>query len=139
MAIILANNASSVSGFTGNSGLSNAEISNNFVLIQNALNASKIYRAVLTQSGTSAPTVTVIENSFGSDFTWAYSSTGVYTATLTGAFTANKTFTIISGVAGVATAVRTDANTITVSSYSAIGTAANGVLSGTCIEIRVFS
>lgn len=52
--------------------------------------APKIYNALLTQSGTSAPTATVLgTNSIGS-IVWTRTSAGIYVATLTGAFPANK-------------------------------------------------
>ncbi len=46
--------------------------------------APKIYRALLTQTGTSAPVATVLENSLGGNITFAYTSVGEYTATATG-------------------------------------------------------
>lgn len=52
----------------------------------------KVYRALLTQAGTSAPSATVLENTLGGTVVWARSSQGIYTATLASAFTANKTF-----------------------------------------------
>lgn len=56
------------------------------------INRVKVYRALLTQSGTSAPTATVLENSLGGTVVWARTGTGAYTATLTGAFPASKVF-----------------------------------------------
>lgn len=50
----------------------------------------KIYTALLTQAGTSAPTVTVLHNTIG-NIIWTRNGAGVYLATLTGAFTQNKT------------------------------------------------
>jgi hypothetical protein len=52
----------------------------------------KVYTALLTQSGASAPTATVLENTLGGTVVWARSNTGLYTATLAGAFTASKTW-----------------------------------------------
>ena len=57
----------------------------------------KVYRALLSQTGVSAPTATVLENSLGGTLVWTRVSAGSYTATLTGAFTANKTFLQIAG------------------------------------------
>ncbi|QMP85131.1 putative tail fiber protein [Flavobacterium phage vB_FspP_elemoA_2-5C] len=51
----------------------------------------KIYRAILNQTGTSAPVATVLENTIGS-IVWSRNSPGTYSATLVGAFQANKTF-----------------------------------------------
>ena len=105
--------------------------------------AVKSYRALLTQATTATPSATVLENSLGGTVVWARSNTGVYTATLTGAFTTAKTFIMVSGTAGsIATrsdvlAVRTSANVVTVSTGTA-GSAADSILSSTSIEILVY-
>jgi hypothetical protein len=105
--------------------------------------AVKTYRALVTQSSTSAPTATVLENSLGAAVVWARSNTGVYTATLAGAFTSDKTFIMSSGSTGAITAVkdvvtaRTSADVVTVSTGAA-GTAADGILSAYAIEILVY-
>lgn len=52
----------------------------------------KVYTALLSQSGTNAPVATVLENTLGGTVVWSYSGTGSYQATLTGAFTSQKTF-----------------------------------------------
>ena len=52
----------------------------------------KVYRALLTQSGTDAPVATVLENTLGGDIVWTRSNVGSYTGTLANAFTQNKTF-----------------------------------------------
>lgn len=51
----------------------------------------KVYVALLSQTGTDDPTVIVFENTIG-DIVWTRQSTGVYRATLVGAFPTNKTF-----------------------------------------------
>jgi hypothetical protein len=56
--------------------------------------APKIYTALLSQSGTSAPTATVLGTNEIGTIVWTRNSTGNYTGTLTGAFTANKTWLI---------------------------------------------
>jgi hypothetical protein len=52
----------------------------------------KIYRALLTQSGTDAPVATVLENSLGGTVVWTRNTAGEYLATLASAFPAAKTF-----------------------------------------------
>ena len=105
--------------------------------------AVKTYRALVTQTSTSAPTATVLENSLGAAVVWARSNTGVYTATLAAAFTSDKTFIMSSGSTGAITAVkdvvtaRTSADVVTVSTGAA-GTAADGILSAYAIEILVY-
>lgn len=51
----------------------------------------KIYRALISQTGTNAPTAIVLENTIG-DVTWAYAGTGFYTIESPGLFTIDKTF-----------------------------------------------
>jgi hypothetical protein len=59
--------------------------------IDNSVPTCKRYKALLTQTGTNAPVATVLENTLG-NLVWARSSSGIYTATLTGAFPLLKTF-----------------------------------------------
>ena len=40
----------------------------------------KVYTALLTQSGTSNPTATVLENTLGQTITWSYNGVGVYSS-----------------------------------------------------------
>lgn len=52
----------------------------------------KVYTALLSQSGTSAPTATVLENTLGGTVVWTRSGIGSYQATLTGSvYTSSKT------------------------------------------------
>lgn len=51
----------------------------------------KKYVALLTQTGTSNPVATVLENSLGGTVVWTRDALGVYLGTLVGAFPANKT------------------------------------------------
>jgi hypothetical protein len=57
----------------------------------------KKYVALMTQTGTAAPTVVVLENTIG-DIVWTRDSAGIYEGTLTGAFTLDKTYTMMSVV-----------------------------------------
>lgn len=52
----------------------------------------KVYKALLTQTGTNAPVATVLENTLGGSIVWSYISVGEYLGTLNGAFTDNKVF-----------------------------------------------
>jgi hypothetical protein len=83
----------------------------------------KRYWALLTQSGTSVPSVTVLENGLSGTPTLARTSAGIYTITLTGAFTTNKTAVLMGPPPqpGGSTVVSfyvdyTSANVITISS-----------------------
>lgn len=52
----------------------------------------KTYKVYMTQSGSSAPTATIIKNSLSGTPTLSRTSTGTYRITLTGAFPSAKTF-----------------------------------------------
>jgi hypothetical protein len=53
----------------------------------------KVYRAIIHQTGTAAPTAIVLENSLGQVPVWAYIDAGKYSLTGTAnVFTSNKTF-----------------------------------------------
>ena len=54
-----------------------------------------VYTALLSQSGTSAPTATVLENTLGT-VVWTRSEAGIYIGTFTGGFTLNKTWLAVS-------------------------------------------
>jgi hypothetical protein len=63
----------------------------NNVVLRTPNRILKTYTALVTQTGTGAPTVTVLgENTIGT-IVWTRTATGQYTGTLTGAFTASKT------------------------------------------------
>jgi len=51
----------------------------------------KVYTALMSQSGTNAPTVNILENTIG-NIVWTYSATGSYQGTLVGAFPSGKVF-----------------------------------------------
>jgi hypothetical protein len=103
----------------------------------------KRYLALLTQSGTSSPVATVLENTLGGTPTFGYVEAGSYTATLTGAFTADKTVVFMGGttIGGgyVIEGARIDNNTIAFSTYDVGGAIqTDNVLSATAIEIRIY-
>ncbi len=51
----------------------------------------KVYVALVSQTGTSAPTITVLQNTLSGTPVWSRYSAGIYRATLTGEFTVGKT------------------------------------------------
>ena len=100
------------------------------------------YVALITQSSTSAPTVIELENTIG-PIVWARISTGVYEGTLTGAFTANKTYTTLSQVAtnSIALAYRKTDDIIkieTTNLHSPTAAHQDTHLSNNTLEIRVY-
>lgn len=103
-----------------------------------AIRPYKIYSALLTQAGTAAPTAAILENSVGA-IVLARTGVGVYTATLAGAFVANKTTLQVSHTAaGSVTVVRTSADVLTISSFNATPAAADVILANTLLEVRVY-
>lgn len=106
-----------------------------------------IYRALLTQTGTSIPTA--VESDFNQvEISWAYSSAGLYIGTVTGLttpLTAANTFVVMGSarniVLSAASQLHTSggfltANQIFVTTNDA-GVAANGLLNNTAIEISI--
>lgn len=59
--------------------------------------AVKVYRALLSQSGTDAPVATALENTLGGVPVWTRDDLGDYRATLTGAFPIGKCLSFASG------------------------------------------
>jgi len=115
----------------------------------------KIYRALITQSSTDAPTVVVLQNELSAAVVWTRDSEGVYYGTLTGAFTENKTFGVChvaSPTTGDARVSRVDANKVVVQAVdvgviSDIGSSINnvlpaladGILNNASLEILVYN
>lgn len=113
----------------------------------------KVYSALLTQTGTTAPVATVLENTLDGTPIWDYAGTGQYYATLTGAFTVDKTTVSItmSGTATVAqsntNAIRytnslagTEPDVIVISCFKAdTGVGADNLFTKAFIEIRVYN
>jgi len=98
----------------------------------------KVYTALLTQSGTSAPVATVLENTLGGTVVWSYTASGDYLATLSGAFTVGKTWMTIvpygdNGPQGIYSLANISANTVRVMDVNGD----NGLVY-TPIEIRVY-
>jgi len=96
----------------------------------------KKYVALLTQTSTSAPVATVLKNTIGT-IVWAYTSAGVYTATLADAFTVGKTIVKINNAgAGSASpeiieAIHTSKDVITVRTWLQHTGATDNDLAGT--------
>jgi len=102
----------------------------------NAKRPYKIYTAILNQTGTDAPVATVTENTLGGTVVWSYVGVGDYQATLTSAYTVNKTWlypsnTVLQSADSFAM-LRLDANTVQISCMS------NNNLSDFPIEIRIY-
>ena len=106
----------------------------------------KVYRALLSQTGTNAPTAIVLENTLGGIVTFSYVSPGLYNINSTGLFTLLKTFTTLSSGSIVNTGVHIKSHAVIVTdSIGQILTstdgsiATNGLLLFTPIEIIVYN
>ncbi|MBI4946951.1 MAG: hypothetical protein HY840_11200 [Bacteroidetes bacterium] len=102
----------------------------------------KKYVALLTQAGTAAPTAIVLENTVG-NIVWTRLSAGAYYGTLTGMFTLNKTLVLCTANpagSNMIQAKAVDADRIIVGTVlSTNGTATDGFMTNTSIEIRVYA
>jgi hypothetical protein len=104
----------------------------------------KRYVAFLTQDGTSAPTAIVLENTLGGTVVWTRGGTGLYSGTLAGAFTLQKTTVFVSSTYGSSNvhhlaAYASDVNTITIETVTGGDSATDGEMDETAIEIRVYN
>lgn len=106
----------------------------------------KTYVALISQTGTNAPTAIVLENTFGGTVVWSRVGNGVYSATLTGVFTDSKTavfctkdITSPTGTGGVM--IRGgwgSTSTVNVTVVTSNG-GADGQIANSAIEIRVYN
>lgn len=109
-------------------------------------NITKEYIALISQADTDAPDeVAVLKNTLGGDITWSRYDAGTYLATLSGAFTQNKTIVFVQGSYGSAVTVSAgwnDANSMFIYTTNTTGTQVDNGL-GTAsipasIQILVF-
>jgi hypothetical protein len=102
----------------------------------------KVYTALLSQSGTSAPTAIVLENTLGT-ITFTYTGIGQYQINSAGLFTLDKTLLFIQGSSDgdINSAYILDKlyyNTSSIINCITSGVT-NGMLNKTSIEIRVYN
>src|SRR5581483_3532315 len=100
------------------------------------------YRALISQSGTSAPTAVVLENSLGGTVAFTRIGTGQYRLTLTGAFPENRTLILPNSVrdansADVAACYRVDDNTVALNTGTQGGAFADGMLSSRPVDVEI--
>jgi hypothetical protein len=96
------------------------------------------YVALLTQSGTSAPTATVLENTLGGTIVWTRNDVGDYTGTLAGAFSPNKTGAFSGFTSGIVYIFRNTSSEMRINATDSAGSFSDGILVDTPIEIRVY-
>jgi hypothetical protein len=117
----------------------------NQVVVKSQLDAVrpyKVYTALLSQTGTNAPTATVLENTLGGAVVWTRTSTGDYRGTLSGAFTIDKTAVFINGGNTPDKFVRSlsnsNTNTVSVYTINSSGVYFDSELVKTVVEVRVY-
>lgn len=112
-------------------------------LAQPIISPAKRYIALVTQSGSNNPTAIVLRNTLSDAPTWARSAEGIYTVTLTGEFTANKTFSrakvvaLKTGNEFQGDLDRTSANVLTLKVYDFGGSLVDGFAA--TVEIEVYA
>ncbi len=112
--------------------------------LSDSIESQKIYDtyiALLTQSGTSAPTSTVLRNELSSNIVWTRLSAGKYRGTLTGAFTSKTVITLgaFDKTWGEdVKAFRVDNNTIAIETGNSTDFINDGVLSSLPIDIKIY-
>lgn len=65
-------------------------------LVATAVPSYLVYTALISQSGTNAPTVIILENTLSAPIVWTRIDAGIYNGTLASPFLSNKTFTNIN-------------------------------------------
>lgn len=102
----------------------------------------KVYTALVTQTGTSAPVATVIENTLGVTVTFSYTSAGLYHATFSGTSAGTKFVPIVSNNAiassGQLVAVVNTANNSFDLSSKISGTGTDSLISTMTLEYRIY-
>lgn len=102
----------------------------------------KVYTALLSQSGTNAPTAVILENNTGATLSFARVNPGFYTATFSSAImTVGKT-AVIQTIGDATAFVRVGITSTTVLSYTVLaigGGLTDGLLANSFLEIRVYN
>jgi len=96
---------------------------------------------LISQSGTDAPTLTILENNTGATFSAVRQAQGIYQiTTLSSVFTANKTLIIANNFAYPYTIdiSRTGATNLTIGTYDGVSTS-DDVLSNSSLEVRIYN
>ena len=101
-----------------------------------------IYSALVTQTGTSVPTLIELQNTLGTVITTSYTLAGFYTLTSSVALTPNKSTAFHSlndaGTNTMKTILSTSEDSVVIKTYNSANTRINGVMTDSFIEIRVY-
>lgn len=114
--------------------------------VQGVSRPYKVYTALISQSGTSAPTAKILENTLGGSVTFNYGSTGLYSVDApTGSLTADKTYIFINKGNSTVNANQVKAyyfstNAFRIQTYDSAFNQANGVIDNDALlEVRVYN
>jgi hypothetical protein len=98
----------------------------------------KSYKALLSQTGTNAPTATILENSANLDLTYGYFGVGIFTISAPlESFPNAKTGVIINNGSGLNNLFRVSDTSLSLSTMTTLGVLANDKLGATLIEIYI--
>ena len=99
-----------------------------------------IYVAILSQEGANDPEAIVRENTLSGTPEWERKAPGEYTATLAGAFLANKTFLLIthSRNSGRAVFLRNNSNVLSLDILDGLGDPIDDGFNQLYVEVRVY-
>ena len=115
--------------------------------VQAMVKPYKVYTALLSQTGTNAPTATVLENTLGGAIVWTRNATGTYYGTLNSAFPIQNKIALFQGgdmwnilPLEIIRVQWLNSNTIQILTQQATdGTLVDNSLATTSIEIRVYN
>jgi hypothetical protein len=107
----------------------------------NNIRPYKVYSALLSQTGTNAPTAVVLENTIGF-IGFGYTTTGTYSIVSNGDFTLDKTAIFANNVIvsnGETVACAYGSTLFCQINTRLVGVSTNGILNKTFVEIRVYN
>jgi hypothetical protein len=131
----------------GTTDLGTASLQYRDIYITGSIKGASIplkYTALISQSGTSAPTAIVLDNTLVGTVVWTRNSTGVYFGTLSGAFTVNKSVANIDMPNGTGNPITRlqwvfgSTSVLQISSKNSSETLTDGILSSAVIKIEVY-
>jgi hypothetical protein len=131
-------------GQTINGGISATTISADTLIISGSpipQPSYKVYTALLTQTGTSAPTSIVLENTLGVEVTFSYSLVGQYYLEALGSLTIGKTwvtFNYVNSNGQTVSYLSKSINGFSILTRNSIGITSDNILDSSEIEIRVY-
>lgn len=123
---------------------SNVTIDTNLVVNgDNNIRPYRVYTGLISQTGTSDPTVVIMENTIG-NIVWARTTNGSYQGYLPGEFLAAKTFLLTSGDYSINPTNQARQFFRNNDDYISIltqinGIVADGLLENTPIEVRIYN